>query len=196
VRERTRDNQNLVKIYHQLLHQAENTYNLEIGGIEGIIPTREYFGPRHIDILEKPTTQQREDRNESVGDEAFVLEAEEEALKWAEGKWIKVKEHKGHANRNIEEDEDEIVHVKILKMTKTIHDESKYLCTTMGEIVYIKIFKIHEWEMIELKKKNGSREQSVYKTRGPDITIENRQHPVLRPTDGKKLEEMWRRNGR
>jgi hypothetical protein len=55
--------------------------------------------------------------------------------------------------------------------------------------------EIHEWEMIELKKKNGLREQNVYKTKGPDITIDNQQYPILRPIDGEKLEE-WRKNGR
>jgi hypothetical protein len=50
--------------------------------------------------------------------------------------------------------------------------------------------KIHEWTMIELRKRNRAREQNVYKTKGPDITDENYRHPILRSTDGKKLEEM------
>jgi hypothetical protein len=44
--------------------------------------------------------------------------------------------------------------------------------------------------MIELRKKDKSREQNVYKTKGPDITTENIQLPVLRAMGGEELEEM------
>jgi hypothetical protein len=44
--------------------------------------------------------------------------------------------------------------------------------------------------MIELRKKNKSREQNVYKTTGPDVTIENKQFPILRAMGGEKLDEM------
>jgi hypothetical protein len=47
--------------------------------------------------------------------------------------------------------------------------------------------------MIELRKKDKSREQNVYKTAGPDITEENMQFPILRALGGEKLEEMGKR---
>ena len=44
--------------------------------------------------------------------------------------------------------------------------------------------------MIELRKRDKSREQNVYKTKGPDITTKNIQFPILRAMGGEKLEEM------
>ena len=44
----------------------------------------------------------------------------------------------------------------------------------------------HEWTMIELRKKDKSREQNVYKTAGPDITEENMQFPILRAIGGER----------
>jgi hypothetical protein len=80
--------------------------------------------------------------------------------------------YKGPGDRDNGKDENEIIYVKKIKMTKTVTS------------------KIHEWTMIELRKRNRAREQNVYKTKGPDITDENYRHPILRSTDGKKLEEM------
>jgi hypothetical protein len=44
--------------------------------------------------------------------------------------------------------------------------------------------------VIKLRKIDKSREQYVYKTKGPDITTENIQFPILRAMGGEKLEEM------
>ena len=143
-------------------------------GVKCIIQTSELWGGS---LLGYPIIQEREDRDKKVGEETFMIKVQEKALKWAEGKWKKIEEHKVQGDRDKGKDEDKIVYAKRFKMMKTVTSE------------------IHEWEMIELKKKNGLREQNVYKTKGPDITIDNQQYPILRPIDGEKLEE-WRKNGR
>jgi hypothetical protein len=89
VRERTRDNHNLVKIYHQLMQQAENAQCTHMG-VKGIIPTSELWGGA---VLERSTIQEREDQDEKVGKEIFVMKVQEEALKWAESEWKKTEEH-------------------------------------------------------------------------------------------------------
>jgi hypothetical protein len=57
-----------------------------------VIPTCTLWGGASLGY---PTIQEREDRDEEVGKESFVIKVQEEALKWAEGEWTKTEEHKG-----------------------------------------------------------------------------------------------------
>ena len=108
------------------------------------------------------------------------MKVQEEAIKWAEGDWIKVDEYKGKGEIKIGRKgfpnplrgENEVTYVKTFKLTKQAKGET------------------HEWTMIELRKKDKSREQNVYKTKGPDVTPENKQFPILRAMGGEKLDEM------
>jgi hypothetical protein len=176
VRERTRDNQNLVNIYQQILQQAENTWCVDRAE-QGTIPKSE--GWTRTGIV-KQTIQEREGRYEKIGPETFVIKVQEEALEWAEGEWVKIEEHKGPGDIKIGRrgcpnpmrGENEVTYVKKIRLTKLVKDET------------------HEWTMIELRKKGKSREQNVYKTKGPDITTENIQFLILRAMGEEKLEEM------
>jgi hypothetical protein len=166
VRERTRDNQNLVNIYQQILQQAENT-RCAHNSWTSLLPV-------HVEgrwggaAIAEQTIQEREDLFEETGQEIYEMKVHEEALKWAEGEWVKIEEYKGKGDIKIGRKgfpnplrgENEVTYVKKFKMTKQAKGEK------------------HEWKMIELRKKDKSREQNVYKTKGPDVTPENTQFPI------------------
>jgi hypothetical protein len=106
-------------------------------------------------LLNKLAIQEREGRNENIGEESFEMKVQAEALKWAEGKWTKVAQYMGHGDQDKGGGVNEIVGVKRFKRVKAIHYTSTYCCTAKEEVVYIRNLVIHEWEMIELKKRMG-----------------------------------------
>ena len=182
VRERTRDNQKLVNIYQQILQQADITIYAHSTRAT-LLPISKALSDT-IDVdADYKTIQEKEDEYEDVGPEAFDMKVQEEALKWAEGSWIKTSEHAGKGD------------------IKTGREGSHNPLTGDNEVKYVKKFMLtkrmegetHEWTMIELWKKDKSREQNVYKTKGPDITKENIQFPILRSLGGEKMDEMGKR---
>jgi hypothetical protein len=182
VRERIRDNQQLVNIYQQILQQADITICAH-STRETLLPISKALSDT-IDVdADYKTIQEKEDEYEEVGPETFDMKVQEEALKWAEGSWIKTSEHAGKGD------------------IKTGREGSHNPLTGDNEVTYVKRFTLtkqmkgetHEWTMIELWKKDKSREQNVYKTKGPDITKENIQFPILRSLGGEKMDEMGKR---
>ena len=94
VRERTRDNQKLVNIYQQILQQADITICAYSSWVT-LLPINKELSDAIDENDCYKTIQEREDSFEEVGPEAFDMTVLEEALKWAEGKWEKISEHRG-----------------------------------------------------------------------------------------------------